>query len=253
MATPSATTVVVTAAEGSFSDLGALLHPASVRVIQHALLDFTAPDSWSAIDAAIRELARYRVLVVTSPRGARAFADRWRLQHEVTPNEQLQVWSSGATTAAALAAWQGRVRTPPPELVRRLGASVAIARAILSTAGPGDPVLYACGADRRDELPTMLRHAGMEVTEAVCYRTVLADEATARAALDGAQVVVVTSPNVVSLLARSCPEQARPALVAVGPTTATRARSVGWEPAAIADRPDVAALAESVRALLATR
>jgi uroporphyrinogen-III synthase len=113
-------------------------------------------------------------------------------------------------------------------------------------------VLYPCGEIRRDELPTRLRHEGIEVDEVVCYRAVLADEEMARAAAERAAILVVASPRVADLLARVSPAGARPRMLAVGPTTAAAARASGWPPAAVAARPDIEALLSGVRSLLAS-
>ena len=56
--------------------------------------------------------------------------------------------------------------------------------------------------------------------------------------------------SVAALLARACPEGARPPLLVVGPTTAAAARASGWAPAAIASQPTVVALVAGVRTLL---
>jgi uroporphyrinogen-III synthase len=85
----------------------------------------------------------------------------------------------------------------------------------------------------------------------VCYRSVLADEAAARAAADRAAILVVASPSVADLLARASVVGERPPMLAVGPTTAAAARASGWAPAAVAARPDVEALVAGVRSLVA--
>ena len=99
-------------------------------------------------------------------------------------------------------------------------------------------------------LPTRLRHEGIEVDEVVCYRSVLAGEAAARAA---ARARGASSwwrvPSVADLLARASRLDARPPLLAVGPTTAAAARASGWPPAAVAAHPDVEALVAGVRSL----
>jgi uroporphyrinogen-III synthase len=87
----------------------------------------------------------------------------------------------------------------------------------------------------------------------VCYRSVLAAVTVARGAAERALVLVVARPSVADLLARACPTGVRPALVAVGPTTAAAARASGWPPAGVASRPTADALAAAVRAVVATR
>jgi uroporphyrinogen-III synthase len=114
-------------------------------------------------------------------------------------------------------------------------------------------VLFPGGEIRREELTARLRHEGVEVEEVVCYRSVLAGEKEARAAAERAGILVVASPAVANLLARACPPEVRPALLAVGPTTAASARAAGWPPAAVAPQPTVDALVSAVTSLLGTR
>jgi uroporphyrinogen-III synthase len=115
------------------------------------------------------------------------------------------------------------------------------------------PVLFFCGDRRRDELSKELRNFGIEVDEVVCYRSVLADESTARAVAARGRVLVVASPSVVDLLVRSCAKPYQAELLAVGPTTAAKARALGWVPAAVAHEPTVGALASALRGMLANR
>jgi uroporphyrinogen-III synthase len=66
-------------------------------------------------------------------------------------------------------------------------------------------------------------------------------------------MVVAASPAVVRLLLDSASAFARPALVAIGPTTASAARAGGWHPAAVPDVPSTAALATAIAGLLTHR
>jgi uroporphyrinogen-III synthase len=113
----------------------------------------------------------------------------------------------------------------------------------------GSPVLFPCGDTRRDELPAVLRTGGVAVEEVVCYRSVLASDEEARRAIAGADVVLVASPRVATLAAKVVPRDERPALVAIGPTTAAAARAAGWAPAGVARRPTADAVFERIRAL----
>jgi uroporphyrinogen-III synthase len=117
----------------------------------------------------------------------------------------------------------------------------------------GSPVLFAAGDARREELPSMLRAAGIQVDEVICYHSVLADETTARRAVAGADVVLVSSPRVAALLAKISSRDERPALVAIGPTTAAAARDARWPPDAVARRPTVEAVAARIRDLVSRR
>ena len=240
-------TVVVTASAVSFPGLVEALRGLPAAVEERPLMTFSPPVDWSPVDRAIAELGRFDALAVTSPRAARAFAERLAGPRTAPP-----VWAAGAGTATALGTALGPVRTPPADVVGTVGAAAALSRAMLE-AGVRGPVLFPCGEVRREELPARLRAEGIEVVEVVCYRSVLAGAAAARTAAERARVLVVASPSVADLLARACPPGARPALLAVGPTTAAAARAAGWIPAGVARRAAVDALVAGVRALLATR
>jgi uroporphyrinogen-III synthase len=237
--------IVVTASVGTFPGLTEALRALPAAVEERPLMTFAPPLDWAPVDQAIAELARFEAVAVTSPRAARAFAERLGPRRE-RPN----VWAAGSGTAAALGTALGAARTPAAGSVGKLGAAAALARDMLA-AGIRGPVLFPCGEIRRDELPARLRAEGLEVTEVVCYRSVLAGESAARDAAERARVLVVASPSVADLLARACPPGARPALLAVGPTTAAAARASGWPPSAVAKRPAVDALVSGVRTLLA--
>ena len=120
-------------------------------------------------------------------------------------------------------------------------------------AGVGSPVLFPCGDTRRDELPAALKASGVAVEEVVCYRSVLAGEDVTRQATRDADILLVASPKVAALVARVIPRDERPALVAIGPTTAAAARAAGWAPAGVANRPTVPAVAARIKSLAKPR
>ena len=245
--------VVLTVSPGAFPGLADGLREFPVVVDELPLLTFAPPMDWAPVDRALGDLSRYDALAFTSPRAATAFVGRYgRLEHGSSRRGDVfpPVWSGGPGTTAALAPLTAAVRGAHEDEAGRLGAAAALAAAMLE-AGVAGPVLFPCGEIRRDELPTRLRHGGIEVEEVVCYRAVLAGEAAARAAAERAAILVVASPSVADLLARVARSGARPRMLAVGPTTAAAARASGWPPAAVADRPDVEALLAGVRSLLA--
>jgi uroporphyrinogen-III synthase len=247
-------TVVVTASTGAFPGLAELLRTVPVVVEEHPLLSFAPPSDWAPLDSALDRLHSYGAMAFTSPRAAAAVVDRLAgpparlLQSRNFPS----VWAGGAATEAALGSVLGRIRTPTPADAATLGAAAALGRAMLHARVAG-PVLFPCGDSRRDELPEQLRGHGITVDEVVCYRSVLVSESAARAVAARGTVLVVASPSVADLLARTCPPDARPDLLAVGPTTAAAARASGWPPTAVASNPSVEALAAAVRNVLAQR
>jgi uroporphyrinogen-III synthase len=246
-------TVVLTSSDGSFPGLVAALQELSVRVEERPLLTFAPPSDWSSLDTALAILPTYRSIALTSPRAARAFAERIRTRKPMLAfKERPRVWASGTSTAEPLEDILGPVRLAPEKAVGTAGAGRALARAMLE-AGARGPVLFPCGEAHREELPAELRAAGLVVEEVDCYRSLLASETQARAAAQQGNVIVVSSPKVADLLARSCPGSERPELLAVGPTTAESARAGGWSPAAVAPEPTARGVAAAVRALLRSR
>ena len=214
-------------------------------------MSFAPPVDWGPLDGALDRLESYAAVAFTSPRAAAAVGNRLAGRRK-PPKPNTLVWAAGEATQSALGGLLGPVRTAAVADLALHGAAEALARAMLE-AGTDGPVLFPCGDNRRDALPDRLRSCGLRVDEVVCYRSVLASKAAAQAAADRSTVLVVASPSVADLLIRACPPNARPDLVAVGPTTAAAARASGWSPAAVADRPSVEALAAAVRSVLATR
>ncbi|HEX7336176.1 MAG TPA: uroporphyrinogen-III synthase [Gemmatimonadales bacterium] len=246
--------IVVTAAAGSLPGLIAALTAIPLAVEEYPLMGFAEPKDWDPVDRALTSASKYRAVAFTSPRASSAIVQRLRSRGIAWPSggSAPVVWAGGSATAAALKQSLGPVRTPPAEATARLGAAGALAQAMLG-AGTGSPVLFLCGESRREELTVQLTGQGLEVDEAVCYRSILATPAEGLAAATRATVLVVTSPRVAELLGRACPAGRRPDLVAVGPTTASSARDQGWPPAAVAASPTVHAIVTAVQSAVAQR
>ena len=247
-------TVVVTASAGAFPGLVEALRAIPVLVEEHPLMNFAPPADWGPLDSALDRLDSYAAVAFTSPRAAAAVVERMagRQRQRLRSQNWPEAWAGGQATGAALGRTLGEVHTPTEAEAAALGAAEALARAMFQ-AGVGGPVLFPCGDSRRDELPDRLRSHGIKVDEVVCYRSVLASESAAQAAAARGTVLVVASPTVADLLVRACPPNARPDLLAVGPTTAASARASGWSPVAVAAKPSVEALAAAVRNVLARR
>jgi len=243
--------VVLTTAPGSLAGLAEALRADGISVREAPLLSFGPPADWAPVDRAIFRLPEFRAVAVTSPRSAQAFASRLAL-HRVSPPRGQEAWASGVATAEALRDLFEPVHTPSSLVTIDAGAGSMLATSMVA-ARVGSPVLYACGDTRRDEMPAVLRAAGVIVEEVVCYRSVLAEPDEARRAISGADVLLIASPKLMTLVARVCPKDERPALVVIGPTTAAAARAAGWAPAAVARRPTLEAVGDRIRTLAGER
>jgi uroporphyrinogen-III synthase len=243
--------VVLTTAAGSLSGLADVLRKDGLDVRETPLLTFGPPPDWARVDAAILRLPEFRAVAFTSPRAAQAFAER-AAALRVTAPMHIDAWATGEASAAALHDLFGEVRMPSSLATMDAGAGSLLASAMLASR-VGSPVLFPCGDARRDELPAVLKASGIAVEEVLCYRSLLAGDDVARRATLGSDVLLVASPKVASLVARVVPRDERPALVAIGPTTAAAARTAGWAPAAVANRPTVSSVAARIRPLTKLR
>ena len=239
---------MLTASTTALPGLIPALERLAVAVEQRPLIDFAPPEDWRPLDQVLARLHQYGALALTSPRAAQAVAGRLRARGDSPQQQVPAVWASGPATAAALEGLLGSVRLPSRRAAA-VGAGQALADAMLAE-GIAGPVLFPCGETHREELPSVLRGGGVVVDEVVCYRSVLADPADARVAAELGTILIVASPTVVQLLARACPKGRRPALLAVGPTTAEAARTAGWPAAATAGEPTARGVAAALKRLL---
>ena len=145
-----------------------------------------------------------------------------------------------ADSAAALAAEIIRLG---PDLI---GASGITGRAgagsraagSAGAAGRGAEVYFFCGDQRRDELPELLKQAGIKVHEVVVYRTKLTPQEITRS-YDG---IAFFSPSTVESFFSVNKMAPETVLFAIGGTTAAAVRERCENPMIIGDRPDSEAL-----------
>lgn len=236
--------VVDTTAEGSLPGLEDAGRALGMQVIRHPLLRFAPATDHAPLTGALERLETYAAVAVTSPRASRVVAER--LQSEGR-RCRVPTWTAGGATSVPLAGVFTQVRVSAGQH----GAAEAVAAAIIAS-GLRGPVLYLCGAERRQVLEQRLSGAGLRVDPVVCYRTLLAEPEDARLACAPADIVLVGSPSVARLLSAALSPPARPRLVALGPTTAREAADRGWPPAAVARLPTVPAVAQALGELAAT-
>jgi uroporphyrinogen-III synthase len=112
------------------------------------------------------------------------------------------------------------------------GGGEALAERIVAAGlAMGDRVVHPCGEDSRQEMRRVVEAAGGVYVAVPVYRAVR-DAVGERAATGEFAAVVVGSPNLARRAVDLFP--ARPPAVAIGRTTATAMRDVGWTPAAVA-------------------
>ena len=234
--------VTLTLSPGALPGLVAGIDRLGHQTVEAPLLHFRPPESWTELDHAIERIEQYPLLGLTSPRASMALARRLEAAGQLRLPDTTHVWAVGPTTAAPLAAF-ATVRTP----VAPNGGD-GLADAIVAAAEQG-PMLYPCGEDARPEFPARLRARGHRVDRIVVYRTVLASPEHTAGVLRDTDVVVIGSHRVLTRAAGITVGRRRPALVCLGQATAATARSLGWEPAAVAETPNAAGALAAVATL----
>ncbi|HEU5439445.1 MAG TPA: uroporphyrinogen-III synthase [Ktedonobacterales bacterium] len=232
--------IAITRPEGQAGEFAALLEAAGARVSMLPAIDIAALEDTSALDAALRELASFDWIALTSVNGVAALDGRLRaLGLGWGARGLARIAAIGPATAAALEDCGVVADLVPAEYV---------AEAILDGMGnvAGQRVLLARADIARRTLAEGLRVRGAEVVELAAYRTIprapeperlralLADDrpdaltftasSTVRGLLDGlAEAGLVPSEALAGI-----------ALACIGPITAATLRDYGQEPEVVA-------------------
>ena len=229
--------------------LAALLEAQGGTVIQIPAIEISAPESYEALDGAIREMAGYDWLILTSANAVDALVERARALgvRLVVPKTAV----IGPATASALrgAGLVERVIVMPERFVAE-----ELAEALVPHAA-GARMLLVRAAAARDVLPDRLRAAGAEVTIAEAYRTVVpagSIDALRELFRTGAPDAITftsasTAVNLAALLESAglaVPEGI--ALASIGPITSRAMREKRLEPAFEAGESTVASLVEGL-------
>lgn len=178
-------------------------------------------------------------VLLASPRAPQPLCEQ-APRHGGEPILKLPVAVVGRTTAraAAQAGLRGALTGP--------GTGAGLAAELVASLKEPTLFIFACGVDRRSELPDALRGAGHAVIELQVYRMDRLPAVPLPVPAEEISAVVLTSPRstryyVENLGGRplDCPH------IALGPTTRDAARALGIE-CRIPVRPEMEALAEEL-------
>jgi len=234
--------VLVTRSPADCAELEALLRPAGLAVRPYPVLrleEADDPAGWRAIRRLLVDPPGQPWLVVASPRAP----ERLVRQARSRGADSLLDWplaAVGAATAAAAA--RAGLR---PALVGH-GSGLGLARQLIERLAPGDPVVLACGADRRLELPEALAAAGHQVHPLIVYAMRPTPATDLPPLGSGLAAVVLTSPRAIPLYLEAVGGRPLPLQHwALGPTTRAAAAALGIDCRAPAS-PTVQSLAEEL-------
>jgi uroporphyrinogen-III synthase len=251
-------TILVTRARRQAGQLSEELRARGANVLEIPAIAIVPPESYAALDAALRNLSQYQWLIVTSANGAQALRARMTaLGVDAGTLAHLQIAAVGSGTAQALRDGGLRAAVTPREYV---------AESLLEALGErtrGEHVLLARAAVARDVIPDALRARGATVDVVDAYRTVIpADSVTAIRTIFGPggsvpdAATFTSSSTVTNFLAllreAGVAPPATMKAVSIGPITSATLREHSWEPAAEADPHDLAGLVAAVDRILTT-
>jgi len=234
--------VLITRHPSECGGLQSLLDPCALKLRPYPVLrlaDVHDDEGWSTVMDRLPDLPLGAWLVMASPRAPERFVAECERLGANTLLE-LPVAAVGTSTAASAQSVGLRVELVGP------GTGEGLAEQLID--GVDDPTtfVFACGRDRRPELPRVLTEAGHLVLPVVVYRM---DPTPARElpplgpSLDG---VVLTSPRAAQLYLDGVGGLPLPCRHwALGPTTRTAAAAIGID-CSIPNEPTFESLAEEL-------
>src|ERR671921_472699 len=250
--------VVVTRARTQAGELSAALEKLGAEVHEFPTIEISPPEDFGPLDAAIRDLDSFGLIVFTSVNGVEAFLKRLqhhRLDLRALPREA-KIAAIGPATAERIEQAGLRVDVVPEEyraeaLIEALGAHPLA----------GERVLIPRAKVAREVLPEKLRQAGAEVVVPPAYQSVPSSEGKEELSLrlQSGEIDCVTftaSSTVENFVGAFGAEEAARLLsetrvACIGPITADTARKHGLRVDAVAREYTISGLVEAVTGLLA--
>lgn len=242
--------IVVTRARSQASGLVTALTELGAKVIELPTIEIVPLESYETLDEALRNIAGYQWLIVTSVNTVKVLAERLRVL-ELNPAIccGLRKAAIGSATARAMLE-QGM----PADIVPKQ----YVAESLLTELGDevkGSRILLARATIARDVIPEELTRRGAQVDVVDAYRTVIPEGAVDRVReifSDASRlpdaVTFASSSTVKNFfgLWREAGLSGTPegiAALSIGPITSETLREYGWDPAASAIQNDIGGLA----------
>jgi uroporphyrinogen-III synthase len=234
--------VLITRHPSECGKLQSLLDPCGLKLRPFPVLrlaDVHDDGAWNAVMDRLPNLAQGAWLVMASPRAPERFVAECDRLGANTMLE-LPVAVVGTRTAASAHSAGLRVELVGP------GTGAGLAEQLIDAVSEPTTFVFACGRDRRPELPRALTEAGHEVLPVVVYRmdpTPPRELPPLGPSLDG---VVLTSPRAARLYLDGVGGLPLPCRHwALGPTTRAAAAAIGID-CSIPNEPTLESLAEEL-------
>ncbi len=249
----SGKTVLVTRPREQAAELRSLLEERGAAVLVQPSIEILPPETWADVDAALQSVERrdFDWILFSSANGVRFFLERIAAERRARffADAQVSVAAVGPGTAAALDDFGVSVDLVPTKEYNAEGLVAALRDA--ETSLDGKRLLSVRASRGRDVLSKEAAKLGATVREVVAYRSV--DVETPDAAIldalrsnriDFGTVASSATAKALARLFGDALSQTR--WVALSPLTADALRSVGVEPAAVAEESTLAKLVDAV-------
>lgn len=249
----SGQTVLVTRPREQADELRALLEKRGAAVLVQPSIAILPPETWADVDAALQSVERrdFDWILFSSSNGVRFFLERLDANRRARffADAQTSVAAVGPGTAAALNALGVAVDLIPTKEYNAEGLVAALRDAEKTL--DGKRLLSVRASRGRDVLSREASKLGAVVREIVAYRSVDVEtpDAEIAAALRSNRIDfgTVASSATAKALARLFGDAFRQTRwVALSPLTADALRSVGVEPAAVAEESTLESLVAAV-------
>ena len=224
--------VLVGRARRQAGALSAELRKLGATVLGIPFIEIRKPRSFKPLDTALKNLASYDWLILTSVNGVEAMWERLaKLRRNNTSLEHLRIAAIGPATRKAIEQRGAKVDVFPKEYVAE-----SVVRSLRNRV-KGKRVLLVRAKVARDVIPRELRKAGAHVDVVEAYETVIpqASRIGLRAALKNPKrsphVITFTSSstvrNFVALLGKLPASFAKVQFASIGPVTSSTLRELG--------------------------
>ncbi len=221
--------IVVTRARGQAEELSARLRSLGADVVELPTIEIRPAADYSALDAAIACLGSYDWLIFTSVNGVRFFLERLDASQADMRSLRARICAIGPATRRAVERLHLKVELMPEEYVAE-----SLLEAFAGHDLAGKRILLPRAAVARDLVPAELARRGARVDVVEAYRSVIPEDAAARARTiftEGRKPdwITFTSSSTVKNFVEAAGAAAldRIRIASIGPVTSATARKLG--------------------------
>jgi len=223
--------VVITRPEPQAAEMRELLWQQGARTIAFPTIRIVPPESWQALDQALKRLESYDWIIFTSANGVRFFFRRLQeTGRDLRDLKGIRICTIGPATASTLEAMGIRVDLIPDSFI-----SEGVVKAFEKHDLNGRKILVPRAEMARDVIPDGLAGLGAAVDVVAVYRTVASErkkeELEPLIAAEKVDVITFTSPstvtNFIAIMGKDfkLPPQIR--IACIGPVTAAAVKKSG--------------------------